>query len=181
MAEFYEASALRRLATNLFHGWGYNFYRAENQLRADDLLIRARICDILGAARATVAAAETAYRREHLPPPSRDKPRPDAAALLGAQTLEALGAELGALEGSVRALPVPEADRMTQRFRREAATLARLAECDEAMVGHAEYVRSLLAALSGSTMLAEVDQLRACLAAVRAQIEARATLLAGEP
>lgn len=179
MAGFYEAGALGRLATNLFNGWGYNFYRAENQLRADDQMIRARVSDILGVARTTVAAAETAYRREHLPPPSRDKPRPDHAAMLGAQTLEAIGAELGALEGGVRALPVPEADRMTQRFRREAATLARLAECDEAMVGHAEYVRSLLATLSGQAMIAEVNQLRACLAAIRALIEARAALLAG--
>ena len=176
-AGFYEAGALGRLATNLFHGWGYNFYRTENQLRADDQMIRARICEILGAARAIVAAAETAYRREHLPPPSRAKPRPDPAAILGAQTLEAIGAELGALEASVRALPVPEADRMTQRFRREAATLGSLAECDEAMIGHAEFLRSLLAKLSSHAMITEADQLRTCLAAIRAQVEARAALL----
>jgi hypothetical protein len=30
------------LATNLFYGWGYNFYRIENQLRADDQMIRSR-------------------------------------------------------------------------------------------------------------------------------------------
>ncbi len=178
-AGFYEAGALGRLATNLFHGWGYNFYRTENQLRADDQMIRARICEILGAARATVAAAETAHRHEHLPPPSRAKPRPDPTALLGAQTLEALGRELGALEGSVRALPVPEADRMTQRFHREAVTLARLAECDEAMVGHAEYVRSLLATLPAPAMLASAEEIRACLTAIRTLVEARAALLAG--
>ena len=41
-SSFYDAGTLRQIATNLFHGWGYNFYRAENQLRADDQLVRAR-------------------------------------------------------------------------------------------------------------------------------------------
>ncbi len=177
MADFYDAGALRRLATNLFHGWGYNFYRAENQLRADDLLIRARICDLLGAARTTVTAAETAYRRDHLPPPTRANPRPAPTALADAQTLESLSTELGALEGAIRALPTPESDRMTQRFRQEAATLARLAECDEAMVGHAEYLRSLLSTLTAPTMLGAAGEIRACLAAIHSLIAARAALL----
>jgi hypothetical protein len=37
---FYDAGALRQVATNLLYGWGYNFYRIENQLRADDRLVR---------------------------------------------------------------------------------------------------------------------------------------------
>ena len=37
-ASFYDAGPLKQLAVNLFHGWGYNFYRKENQLRTDDLL-----------------------------------------------------------------------------------------------------------------------------------------------
>ena len=32
---------IAQTASLLFYGWGYNFYRVENQLRADDLLIRA--------------------------------------------------------------------------------------------------------------------------------------------
>jgi hypothetical protein len=67
--EFYDAGALRQIATNLFYGWGYNFYRAENQLRADDQLVRSQAAGLLSQAMAAVDVAESAYRREHLPPP----------------------------------------------------------------------------------------------------------------
>ena len=39
---FYDVGPLRQVAINLFYGWGYNFYREENQLRADDQLIRSK-------------------------------------------------------------------------------------------------------------------------------------------
>ena len=74
MSSFYEVGPLRQAAINLFYGWGYNFYRVENQLRADDQLVRARACAYLNQARAVMEAAELAYRREHLPPPTRANP-----------------------------------------------------------------------------------------------------------
>jgi hypothetical protein len=67
--DFYDAGALRQVATNLFYGWGYNFYRVENQLRADDQLVRAKAAWLLGVAMASVDAAEIEYRREFLPAP----------------------------------------------------------------------------------------------------------------
>ena len=73
---FYDAGVLRQIATNLFYGWGYNFYRVENQLRADDQLVRSKAASLLGIAMASVIAAETEYRREFLPAPSRAKPFP---------------------------------------------------------------------------------------------------------
>ena len=174
---FTESGTIARIATNLFHGWGYNFYRAENTLRADDLMIRAKVCEILGAARRDVEAAEAAWRHAYLPPPSREKPRPAPDAVRGAQTLEAIGAGLGALEGQVRALPAPENDRMTQRFRSERETLARLAEADQAMVGHAEFLRALLAPEAGEWMIENVHQIRDCIAAIQARVQARGDLL----
>jgi len=81
---FYDAGALRQIATNLFYGWGYNFYRVENQLRADDQLVRSKAASLLGIAMASVEAAESAYRREFLPAPSRCKPFPDPAAVAAA-------------------------------------------------------------------------------------------------
>ena len=30
---FYNVDALEKVAINLFYGWGYNFYRQENQMR----------------------------------------------------------------------------------------------------------------------------------------------------
>ena len=111
--DFYDVDELEKIAVNLFYGWGYNFYRLENQLRADDLTVRAKVGWLLGLARASVGAAESAYRRERLPEPTREKPRPDAAAVAGARMLEQLSKEIGALEGQIRAQPVPENDRMT--------------------------------------------------------------------
>ena len=125
-ADFYDLDELEKIAVNLFYGWGYNFYRLENQLRADDLTVRAKVGWLLGLARASVETAESAYRRERLPAPTREKPRPDADAVAGASTLERLSKEIGALEGQIRAQPVPENDRMTQRYRQEAATLQHL-------------------------------------------------------
>src|SRR5208337_4045629 len=94
---FYDAGPLAQVAINLFYGWGYNFYRAENQLRADDQLVRAKVGWLLGRARAGVDGAESAWRHEFLPPPSRAKPYPDASAVAGAQSIEKLAHAIGAL------------------------------------------------------------------------------------
>jgi hypothetical protein len=80
---FYNVGTLEKIAINLFYGWGYNFYRVENQLRADDLLIRSRVGWLLGCARKSVETAELKYRREFLPPPSREKPRQETTAVAG--------------------------------------------------------------------------------------------------
>ena len=53
-SDFYDVDELEKIAVNLFHGWGYNFYRLENQLRADDLTVRAKVGWLLGLARASV-------------------------------------------------------------------------------------------------------------------------------
>lgn len=173
----YEKGRIAQIATTLFHGWGYNFYRKENQLRADDLMIRARVCQILGDTRALVETEEAAFRRTFLPPPSRERPRPDPEALRGAQVLEGIGSALGAVEGHIRSLPVPESDLMTQRFRREKDTLARLTEADEAMTGHAEFLRALLAPNSGSWMIENQAEIRGCINAIRSAVLARGDVL----
>ena len=178
-APFYQADAVERVAVNLFHGWGYNFYRLENQLRADDLLVRARVSELLGAARASLEAAESAHRREHLPPPSRERPRPDPQAMQAAQSLERLGREIGALEGAIRALPAPEADRMTQRHRQEAATLARLLHADRDLAARAEMLRAGLSGADAAWLLERAADLRDALAELRQAVQARRDLLAG--
>ncbi|MGI4975806.1 MAG: hypothetical protein ACRYG6_02565 [Janthinobacterium lividum] len=177
-APFYQADAVERVAVNLFHGWGYNFYRRENQLRADDLTVRARVSALLGAARASLEAAESAHRREHLPPPTRERPRPDPQAMQGAQALERLGREIGALEGAIRALPAPEADRMTQRRRDEADTLARLLLLDQALAARAEMLRAALSEADAPWILGHAADLRDALAELRQAVQARHDLLA---
>ncbi len=59
------------------------------------------------------AAAESDYRREFLPPPTRAKPFPDAAAVAEAQRLERLAHAISALEAALQHQPVPDNDRMT--------------------------------------------------------------------
>lgn len=176
---FYRQGTADQVAVNLFYGWGYNFYRVENQLRADDLLVRAKVSARLGAARGGVEAAEAAFRRERLPPLSRAKPLPDPDAVRDAQVIEAIGREIGAVEGAVRALPVPETDRMTQLYRDEAETLLLLVDADQAMVSLAESLRATLAFAAGPWIVEHAAEINERLLALRRAIEARRDILAG--
>ncbi len=170
---FYAAGPDEQVVLNLFHGWGYNFYRAENQLRADDLMVRARVGEMLSAARASVEAAEAAFRREHIHPPSRAQPLPDPEMLREAQFLEATSRAIGALEGRVRALPVPEADRMTQRLRNERATLEALLRADLSMVALAHKLRTIVAPGTAAC----VHELGSCLAEIGTAVQGRQEVL----
>ena len=174
---FYDAGALRKLATNLFYGWGYNFYRVENQLRADDQLVRSKAAWLLGLAMASVDAAEAGYRREFLPAPSRAKPFPDAAAVAAAQRLERLARAIGGVEAAIQQQPVPENDRMTQRYRQEAPTLQTLIGYDEQLVGQCELLRSLVSEQAGASLVEKLPDLESGLEAIRATLQHREAVL----
>jgi hypothetical protein len=176
---FYDAGALSKIAINLFYGWGYNFYRVENQLRADDQLIRSKAAWLLGSAMAGVSEAETNYRREFLPAPTRAKPFPDAAAVESAQRLERLARAIGALEGAIQHQPAPENDRMTQRYRQEAATLATLMAQDERLVGQCELMRTIVTGQDGVSILKLMPDLEAGLEAIKATLHSRGAILMG--
>ena len=171
--DFYNLDELEQIAVNLFHGWGYNFYRLENQLRSDDLTVRAKVGWLLGLARASVERAESVYRRERLPAATREKPRPDAEAVAGAMSLERLSKEIGALEGRIRAQPAPENDRMTQRYRHEAATLQHLLGCDIGLAGRAEMLRVMLDQKDGAWMIENSAQIEAGLRSIEAALQDR--------
>lgn len=173
MSGFYDQGALGQVAVNLFHGWGYNFYRLEIQLRTDDQLIRSMASGLLAQARAALEAAESAYRRERLPPPSRAQPFPDPAAVAGAQALERLGRAVTALEGQIRHQPVPENDRMTQLYREEARTLASLGECDKQLIGQADLLRATVTGLSGDAVLLRATEIEAGIAAIAETLRQR--------
>ena len=72
-----EDSRLYRIGVMLLNGYGYNWYRLDNQMRADDLLVRSRASEHLESAAARLRDLEGRYRRKYLPPPSRDHPDPD--------------------------------------------------------------------------------------------------------
>jgi hypothetical protein len=176
---FYDAGILRQLATNLFYGWGYNFYRKENQLRADDQLIRSKAASLLGEAMASACSAENEYRREYLPPPTRAKPFPDAEAVSSAQQLERLAKAIGAVEAQLQHQPVPENDRMTQRYRQEAPTLQKLIEFDERLVGQCELLRKAISGQDGVAILKSIGDLEAGLDAIRETLRNREAVLLG--
>ncbi|WP_158917386.1 hypothetical protein [Caulobacter sp. S45] len=179
MGGFYDVGPLRQVAINLFYGWGYNFYRKENQLRADDQLVRAKACWLLGLSRGAVESAEAAYRREHLPPPSRANPYPDPAAVAGAQALERLSKAIGSTEAQIRNQPVPETDRMTQRYRQEAPTLVALEECDQDLIGQADLLRTLVDGRTGEAIVETLPDLEHGLAAIADTLHRRQAVLFG--
>jgi hypothetical protein len=176
-SDFYDAGPLQQIAINLFHGWGYNFYRKENQLRADDQLIRSKAAWILGLARASLDDAEQAHRRVKLPAPSREHPFPDAAAVEAVQMLERLSKTVGALIGRLHAAPAPENDRMTQRHRGEAETLTALGECDERLIGQSELLRSALVGKEPEWILENAAFVRDGLSAIEETLRQRQAIL----
>ena len=48
-SEFNEVGLLKQSAISLLYQWGYNPYRQEDHLRADDLLIRGKVGWLLGS------------------------------------------------------------------------------------------------------------------------------------
>ena len=174
---FYDAGPLKQVAINLFYGWGYNFYREENQLRADDQLVRAKAAWLLGLAHRSVDDAEGAFRRERLPEPSRAHPFPDPGAVQGAQALERLGQAIGALVSRLHALPVPENDRMTQRYRNEADTLRALGACDEQLIGQCDLLRASVDGRGYDGLLQDQPALSEGLTAIEQTLRQRQGLL----
>jgi len=174
---FYDVDALEKIAINLFYGWGYNFYREENQLRADDQVIRSKVGMILGWARKSVENSEREYRRDFLPAPSREKPRPDPQAVAGAQAIERLSKSIGALQGINTAQPVPENDRMTQRYRQEAETLQQLVATDQKLAGQAELLRSILDGKKGAWLVENMAAAQEGIDAIGETLRARQMIL----
>jgi len=174
---FYDDGALRHAAINLFHGWGYNFYRQENQLRADDQLVRSKAEWFLGIAVSSVESAEAGYRREFFGAPTRAKPFPDAVVVAAAQSLERLAKNISALKGRIQAQPVPENDRMTQRYRNEADTLKTLISCDEQLVGQCALLHSMLDAQNGTAILELLAPVEEGLTAIQTTLRQREDVL----
>ena len=174
---FYAADELDQIAINLFYGWGYNFYKVENQLRADDQMVRSKASWLLGGAATALSVAESDYRREFLPPPTRAKPYPDAEAVASAQKLERLHREITGLEQFIHQLPAPGNDRMTQRYRLEAETLANLIHFDSLLVGQCEMMRKLVTDVDAEAILKALPDLMAGIAAIRATLHDREAVL----
>jgi hypothetical protein len=177
MSSFYQANEFEQLAINLFYGWGYNFYRVENQLRTDDLLVRSKVSELLAEARTDVVDAGIKYRHEHLPPPTRDNPFPNADAVRTAKAIDEVAAALTAVAAQIRSTPAPENDRMWQRHRNEAHTLSRLGEVDKEMVVIAAALRSKTQSSGNSWIIENLSEIHSATDALQAILRKRADLL----
>ena len=122
----------------LLNGYGYNWYRADNQARADDLLVRQKAGHFLNLAASKLLEAETAYQRKYLPPGTREHPFPPADKVAAHRRLRELRQAVLSTEGVVRSLPVPSSDKIWQRHRQELATLKKLTDVDVGLVGEAK-------------------------------------------
>jgi hypothetical protein len=175
---FYAADELSQAAINLFYGWEYNFYKLENQLRADDQMVRSKASWLLGEAATAVSSAESDYRREFLPPPTRAKPFPDAEVLYQRRSSRKLHREIVAVEQFIHQLPAPANDRMTQRYRLEAPTLANLIRFDSLLVGQCDLMRKSVTGVDAQAILKSLPNLEAGIAAIRSTLHDReATLM----
>lgn len=124
-----------------------------------------------------MSAAEGEYRRTFLPAPTRAKPFPDATAVASASELERLAKEISGVANRLAELPVPENDRMTQRFREEAPTLQALIAVDEQLVGQCELLRSTVEKSDGVWIVEHMKVIRGGLEAIGATLVKREALL----
>jgi hypothetical protein len=149
---------LYRIGVMLLNGYGYNWYRLDNQLRADDLLIRSQASAHLGKAGARLRDIETDYRKKYLPPPSREHPDADDEHLADAKRLRAARDRILVIDTKLRGGTVPSNDKIWQRYRSEEATLKRLIECDVVLVGTAKDIEAIVAAMSSDSALDDATE-----------------------
>jgi len=122
----------------LLNGYGYNWYRVDNQSRADDLLIRQKAGYFLGVAASKLLEAEAAYQRKYLPPGTREQPFPPPDKVAAHRRLREFRQAVLSMEGVIRSLPAPPTDKIWQRHRQEITTLKRLTDADVGLVGGAK-------------------------------------------
>ena len=142
-----EDSRLYRIGVMLLNGYGYNWYRWDNQMRADDLLVRSRASEHLEGAAARLRDLEGRYRRKYLPPPTREHPDPDPQHLAASQQFRAVADRILAIDTRLRGAPVPPDDKIWLRQRGELETLQRLGNCDVVLVAGAKEVVEAVAGL----------------------------------
>ncbi|HEY7347050.1 MAG TPA: hypothetical protein VH599_01930 [Ktedonobacterales bacterium] len=121
-------------------GFGYNFYNTQNQARSDDLLVRGKASGYLSDAVTCLMTLAGEYQVRHIPPLTRENPDPPREALAAVQGIRDLQQEIADLEGRVRGMAVPTADRIWGRFRQELMTLRQLLQFDLDLVRGAEVI-----------------------------------------
>lgn len=175
-----EDSRLYRIGVMLINGYGYNWYRQDNQMRADDQLVRSRASDTLAGAVARLRDLEGRYRRKFLPPPTREHPEPELSHLAAVRLFRAIEDRIGEVDTRLRGAAIPPNDRVWQRRRGEIDTLRRLGECDVLLIGGSKELSDLIAGLPVDTAIepAVEQQIDDHLAQLAAILSRRGDILA---
>lgn len=148
-----ERSRFARIGVMLLNGYGYNWYRADNRMRADDLLIRSQAGEHLENAAAHLRALEAGYRRRYLPPPTRTHPDPDPLHLAAVRQFRAVADRLAGIDTRLRGAAAPADDKVWRRHRRETDTLRLLCECDSILIAAAKELQDFVSGLPAETGL----------------------------
>jgi hypothetical protein len=135
----------------LLTGYGYNFYSAKNQARADDLLVRERASYHLAQAADMLTNLRGAYQRLYIPPLTRANPDPPQEALAQLREMEDVQQAISNVESHIRGMAVPAQDRIWWRFREEQLLLMQLLNFDLALVHGSEQVYQYVTQLTPET------------------------------
>jgi hypothetical protein len=131
----------------LLNGYGYNWYRKDNQLRADDILVREHAGHFILEAARKLQEHEAAYARKYLPAPTRANPFPPDDRLATHALIRETRQNLLALEARIRGLSAPPTDRIWQRHRSEVDVLETLGRKDVQLIGLSKEIDSEAAKL----------------------------------
>jgi len=135
----------------LLTGYGYNFYGAKNQARADDLLVRERASYHLAQAVDMLTNLRGTYQFRYIPPLTRANPDPPVEALVQVREMEGMQQTISNVESHIRGMSVPTQDRIWWRFREEHALLLQLLNFDLALVRASEQVYQYVTQLTPET------------------------------
>ncbi len=172
-----EPDEAEQVGVDTFFAWGSNFYGSEDRVCADSLAVRARMVELLGTARRCVLEVEAAYRREFLPPLSRERPRPDPDAVRRAAALEALAGLLAIHQGQIAVLPLPGDATGMHRATAPAGIRDRLGVADRRLTGQAELLRRMVEAAAAGQLAERAGGLDDRIARLREAIDERRALL----
>jgi hypothetical protein len=177
-----EHNRLYRIGVMLLNGYGYNWYRLDNRMRADDLLVRSRASERLESAVAKLRDLEGRYRRKYLPPPTREHPDPDPQHLAAARLFRFVAERILEIDTSLRGAAVPPDDKVWMRHRGELDTLQRLGECDAILAACAQELSGFVAGLAADVGLdpAAEQQIDRHLSQLTAALSRRGAILGGE-
>jgi hypothetical protein len=131
---------------------GSDVYTDKGRLRADDQLVRQRVCHGLSEGSAAIRKLISNWRADRVPPSTREQPFPPAEVMEPIRKAERLVREIDDAATVINGLPVLNQDKVWDQFRR--AGVNDLLQFDWTLVGESD---SLASDLSGVMALDELD------------------------